>query len=416
MDQFLYSKTGQKRPFNRYYLIDHKVLFLTGFFFYLICPYILGINGAFSDYPGVGLFQQSFQRIPPDRLQSYMLITLSWIPAFFLGHFFFKFFIPGKRALRLYPADFTTRAVTYLAIPLFFVLVLFVYVSRGSLFGSFETYDVGQRGKLSTLVILYDFFLIYQLVSKQKISFLLASGTILNALFLLLAGGRLTALQCCLVFLLYKTSFAPKRWTGLSILAFALAGFLVGSFIGISRVGAGFSFERAFFSLAAEPLFTWFSTNTFLASNAIPLFNMPFNFMTSFFNLVPNTLFHARQFVVSVPAMGYTYENPFGADSLWTNLVINFGAWGSFLFVFITGFMLNFLRHLSENNRFWSVYYILVCAMLPFEFFRTGFFILNKELFFNFLFLPGVILFLIRLINWFQNSLESYSARVAGIK
>jgi hypothetical protein len=102
--------------------------------------------------------------------------------------------------------------------------------------------------------------------------------------------------------------------------------------------------------------------------------------------------------------MGYSYVNPFGADSIWTSLVINFGSIGSFLFIFFTGFLLNMLRHLSESSRFWAVYYILVCAMLPFEFFRTGFFILNKELFFNFLFLPMIIGVVMRILLDMQNT------------
>lgn len=397
---------------RKYYLIDHKILFLFGYVFYLWTPYVLGTMNAFNDYPGVQLFQNYFKRIGQDKINAYILITLSWLPAFYLGHFAFKLLVPYKRSLQLYPATVITQTASYLGIILFTVMVLFIYVSRNALIGSFDNYNVGPRGKLSTLMIVYNFFLLYQLVSRQRVSSLLATGTIITSLILLLSGGRLTALQTFLAYLIYKTSFSPKPWKTWHIVTFGIAGFLIGTFVGVWRVGADFSLEHAFFSLSAEPLFTWFSTGSFLAQNSIPVINMPLNFITSFINLIPNTVFNANQFVIPVGAMGYHYVNPFGADSIWTSLIINFGIIGSFLFIFMTGFALNFLRHLSENSRFSAVYYILACAMLPFEFFRTGFFILNKELFFNFLFLPVVFLFILRLAVFLQSAKSIYPEKV----
>jgi len=382
----------------KYYRIDHKILFLLGYIFYLWVPYWLGSTNAFHDYPGVDIFQRYFQRIAAGRIHSYILITLSWLPAFYLGHFAFKLLIPRKRSLRLYPATAITVSASYIGLLLCGVLVLFVYMSRGAILGSFDNYDVGPRGKLTTLMMIFNFFLLYQLVSRQKPSIYLSIGTIVTSLILLLSGGRLTPLQSFLVYLIYKTSFAEKRWKLSHIAMFAVVGFIMGAGVGLWRVRAGFSLEHAGFSLLAEPLFSWFSTCSFLAGNDIPVVNFPANFITSFVNLIPNTLINVHQYVVPVSGMGFSYVNPFGADSIWTSLVINFGSIGSFFFVFITGFMLNLLRHLSENSRFWAVYYILVCAMLPFEFFRTGFFILNKELFFNFLFLPVIIGVALRII------------------
>jgi len=125
--------------------------------------------------------------------------------------------------------------------------------------------------------------------------------------------------------------------------------------------------------------------------------------------MVPNTLFSLKSFIVSAQGMGYSYKNPLGADSVWSTVVINFGSAGSFLFIFLTGFFLNFLRHLSENNRFWAVYYILVCSILPFQFFRDGFYIINKQLFFNFLILPAIVLVALKFIQYGQYLFKSDS-------
>lgn len=385
---------------RRYYLIDHKLLFLFGFVFYLFTPFLVGQFNLFAGFPGMDLYQGFYDRIPKSQLTAYVLITLSWLPAFFLGHFCFKLFRPYKRSLELFPASVTSYGASYIGIALFIVLILFTWLARGSFGSSYTVYDFSSRGKLSTLMVIFNFFLLYQLVSKQKISMLLAGGTILTSLVLLLIGGRLYVIQTFLTFLLYKTSFAEKRWRGWQIAGFAVLLFLIATALGVWRMGGDFNVNNAGYSLLAEPAFTWFSTSTFLISNDIPMFNIPANFLTSFLNLVPNTFFSLRSFVVTPAAMGYSYENPLGADSVWTNYIINFGAIGSFFFVFITGFMLSFLRHLSENNRFWAVYYLLVCGMLPFQFFRDGFFIINKQLFFNFLVIPGVLLVVLKFVYY----------------
>jgi oligosaccharide repeat unit polymerase len=388
---------------KRYYLIDHKLLFLFGYVFYLFTPFIVGKYSLFEGFPGMELYQGFYNRIPDQKLMAYLLITLSWLPAFFLGHFCFKLIRPWKRSLQLFPPTVTSYGMPYVAILLFFVLAVFIYIARNSLFGGYRTYDVGARGKLSTLMVIFNFFLLYQLVSRQKVSFLLVTGTILTSIILLTMGGRLYVIQTFLTYLIYKTSFASKRWKAWQIIAFAILILLVASSLGVWRMGSAFTLDNNAYSLLAEPAFTWFSTSTFLISNEIPVFNIPWNFLTSFLNMIPNTFISLRSYVIAASAMGYTYENPLGADSVWTNYIINFGWAGSVIFIFITGFMLNLLRHLSENNRFWAVYYILVCGMIPFQFFRDGFFIINKQLFFNFLFIPGLILIALKVLHYLLN-------------
>ncbi len=400
---------------RRYYLIDHKILFLFGYIFYLCTPYIVGQTHSFKGFPGMEMFQGFFNLIPGDKLKEYTLITLSWLPAFYLGHFVYKLFAPFKRSLQLFPASYTSHGVSYVAVLLMGVLILFTYISRNSLLGNYQLYDSGARGKMSTLLVIFNFFFLYQLLTKQKLSYILVAGTIVTAILLLTMGGRMYVIQTFIIYLIYKTSFAIKRWTILQILLFAFVALFVGSWVGTYRMGTAFNLNRGLYSLMAEPVFTWFSTSTFLIGNNIPVINFPSNFLTSFLNLVPNTIISFKSYVVSTQGMGYVYQNPLGADSVWSTFVINFGSVGSFCFIFITGFMLNFLRHLSENSRFWAAYYILVCGMLPFQFFRDGFYIINKQLFFNFLLLPVLILMVLKFVQYGQSLMESnfYSKKTA---
>jgi hypothetical protein len=385
---------------NRYYLIDHKILFFFGYVFYLFTPYLIGVTDVFHGFPGMELYQGFFKRIPEGKLITYAQITFLWLPSFYLGHLCFKFLKPYKQSLLCFTETPADKGLPYVSLLLLFVLLLFTYISRNSIFGGYDSYDIGARGKMSTLLVVFNFFLAYQLITRQRMSVLLVIGTITTALLLLTMGGRMYAMQTFLIFLIYKTSFAKKRFTTLQIIVVSVLGFFIAGFIGIHRLGASFSIDRAAYSFLAEPAFTWFSTSTYLISNDIPLFNVPQNFLTSFLNLVPNTFFSLQPYVVSTHAMAVNYESPLGADSIWTNIVINFGSVGSFFFLFITGFMLNFLRHLSEKNRFAAVYYIMVCSILPFQFFRDGFYILNKQLFFNFLILPGMVLLVLKFLQY----------------
>jgi len=387
---------------TRHYLIDHRILFLSGYLFYLFTPYFVGISNAFPGYPGMELYQGFFQLIPADKLRTYMLITLSWLPAFYLGHLCFKMLAPRKPALSIYPASPTTRGVAYIGLGLLGVLLVFSYLGRASLLGGYGSYDVAARGKFSTLLVIFNFFLLYQLVSAQRVSGWLVAGTIGTALLLLSMGGRMYVMQTFLIFLIYKTSFAPRRWRASQIAAAAAAGFLVGSFMGLWRMKTSFELSRAAYSLFAEPVFTWFSTSTYLIGNDIPMFSIPWNFFSSFLNMIPNTVISFKPYLISTASLVKNYQSPLGADSVWSTIVINFGAAGSFLFIFITGFMLNFLRYLSAKSRFWAVYYILVCGMLPFQFFRDGFYIIHKQLYFNFLLFPALLLILLRTVTMLQ--------------
>lgn len=385
---------------KQYFLIDHKILFLFGYIFYLITPCIVGKIGSFKGYPGMELFHGFYEKIPADKLVSYLIITICWLPAFYLGHITFKIFKPYKKSLQLFPKSYTPQNISYVAGFLIIVLLVFAYLGRNSLTGNYEIYDSSARGKISTLLIVFNFFLIYQCVSKQVISPLLIFGTACTALLLLTMGGRMYVIQTIIVILVYKTSFANERWKVYQIVIVTLLCFLVGSFVGISRMNSGFSFDKAQYSLLAEPVFTWFSTSTFLINNDIPYINFPSNFLTSFLNLIPNTVINFNKYVISTQSMGYYYVNPLGADSVWSTFIINFGSVGSFFFLYIFGFLLNYLRHLSEESRFAAVYYIMVCGILPFQIFRDGFYIINKQLFFNFLLFPAIVLVILKVTEY----------------
>ncbi len=385
------------------YLIDHRLLFIFGYFFYLFTPYIVGTGEMFEGYPGVELFQSLFQLLPPEKLRMYIIISLAWLPAFFLGHFAFQLFVPGQVRIKKFPATSVSLSVPYVATLLFMALFVFTFLARNSIFGNYSNYDVGARGKMSTLLVIFNFFMVYLLLSVRGRPAMMITGAVVTAIVLLAMGGRMYVFQSFIVILIYKTSFSQRKWTFFQIALFSVMGLLIGTAFGLWRMGSSFQIGSAAYSFFAEPTFTWLSTTSFLINNEIKLLNWPANFLSSFLNLVPNTIVSLKPYLASLESMAYGYKNPLGADSAWSTFVINFGSVGSVIFIFFTGFMLNFLRFNSARSRFGAVYYIMVCGIIPFQFFRDGFFILNKQLFFNFLIFPAVILLLIRFMIFLQD-------------
>jgi hypothetical protein len=400
---------------KRQYLVDHRLLFCFGFCYYLITPVIVGTTHLFEGYPGMALFREFFNKLSPSALKTYLLITALWLPAFFAGHYTYLFVNPRRPVLQRFAATNVTRATAIIGVALCGVLLLFAWLARNSILGGYASYDVAARGKMSTLLVIFNFFLTYQLVNQQRLSIWLTLGTTFTAIVLLSMGGRMYVFQTLVIVFLYKTSFASRRWSGTQILLALVAGFFVGSIAGLWRMGASFSLSSATYFLGAEPAFTWFSTSSYLSANDVPFFSVPLNFLTSFLNLVPNTFFNLAPYIISTQSMVNNYASPLGADSAWSNFVINFGSVGSCIFLFLCGFVLNHLRYLSSRRRFWATYYLLVCGILPFQFFRDGFYILNKQLFFNFLFLPGLILLVLHIVFYLNRSYRTMSVDTPAV-
>ncbi|MBI3883104.1 MAG: hypothetical protein HY305_02525 [Sphingobacteriales bacterium] len=216
---------------NKYYLIDHKLLFLFGFVFYLLTPYIVGVTDTLHGFPGMELYHGFFKRIPQNKLTVYIIITLAWFISFYCGHLCFKLARPYKRTLKLFPSAAADYGISYVGLFLLILLFVFTYLGRESLFAGYASYDIGTRGKISTLLVTFNFFLLYLLISQQRISyFFVVIGTVGTVILLLSMGGRMYVFQTLIIILVYKTSFATRQWKGYQIIGVMFAGFIVGLF------------------------------------------------------------------------------------------------------------------------------------------------------------------------------------------
>lgn len=401
---------------SRRFLLDHRLMFLFGYIFYLGTPVLVGYTKAFSGFPGVDLYLELFERVPASQLETYFAITVSWLPAFFAGDLIVRLFAPVRSLPKRFRQDELSMSLWLISIILLVVFLVFTYLSRQSILGGYASYDIAARGKLSTLLMVLTFFLMFDRVTDQPHSILLPLLTGATALLLLSMGGRMYVFHLFVVVLVYKTSLAKRRWGLGRLVFFLLLGFVAGGVLGAWRMGIRPDTLMGLYSFLAEPAFTWFSVMTFLANNEIVAFHWPGNFLSSFLNLVPNTIFPVKPYLVSLESMANGYQNPLGADSLWTNLVINFGYLGSVIFMFCTGGLFALLKQLAGYRRFWAVYYLMVCGMIPFQFFRDGFYLLHKQMLFNFLLFPAAVLLMIRVLIGLQHAWQQGHARVSGVK
>jgi hypothetical protein len=172
-----------------------------------------------------------------------------------------------------------------------------------------------------------------------------------------------------------------------SLLAFAM--------IGSWRVGADTSFRFLAYIFVAEPIFTWWSTATYLANNELQFVDIPINYFQSFVNFIPTFILPEKSNLIINTRDLYNYSAPLGADSIFVSISANFGVAGGAFFLGILGFYYSVVARISKINKFAFVYYILISSILPFQFFRDNFAIVNKQIFWNFLLIPALLVMII---------------------
>jgi hypothetical protein len=142
-------------------------------------------------------------------------------------------------------------------------------------------------------------------------------------------------------------------------------------------------------------MFTWWSAATYLANNNLLLIEFPINYLQSFANFIPTFVYPEKSNLITSARDLYNYSSPKGADSIFVSVSANFGVVGGAVFFGFLGFYYSTVARFSKSNRFALVYYVLIVSLLPFQFFRDNFSIVNKQLFWNFLLIPAFLLIII---------------------
>lgn len=366
----------------------HNYLFLFGFIYYFVLPLWVVVTNSFHDYPGMDYLYKYYN---DSFTVTYCIIIISFLISFMYGSLLPLKFIKRKSNVQKKEFIFGHRDLFFILIPFFLYAQIIIFINRGSLFqGYLIEYNTQFIGNIATLNTLFIFWLLYHKNTKSNTFFLyfLTFSIIEFSIVLLGLGSRmyiLVPLVSYLIYLLDAKKITIRRLiinTTLAILFFLC--------IGIWRLGNNISIDGMLYIGFAEPCLTWISAvSMFTLNESIPLFAIPYNFLTSFINFIPSILIPNKSILIEPIAL--SYDSPFGATNLLLSLISNFGILGSCIFLFFMGFILTYIR-INCHSLFFKTYYLCLCGILPFQFFRDGFSVTNKMLIYNFLIFPFIFI------------------------
>lgn len=375
--------------------LSHKKLFIFGVNYYFILPLFIGCyynlfkTSSFDDWYDV------FRNVTEGQkffllFYSSMLILFyfigSWLASLFCkrGDFIEMEKICSKKGLG-------TTSVTILLVPAIIVTAVIWYYSREYFFKGYSgVYDIGIRGKMSTLSLLW---LVISFSLKSSVNRYIAYFSImlliLNNIFLLSMGGRMYVMVSAIYVLVWF--YDHKRIPSKIIISFfLLLSFLV--LIGVIRAGE-FDISMLSYIALAEPIYTSFSLFSFLSNDSnFSIFQYPYSYINSFLLILPDINSYKEGLELTLSDAGFSFISPVGATSLFVSLVGNFGIIGGVIFISITSFFLELLMH--SRSMILRNMYLIICAIMPFMLFRDGFSVVMKVSVFSGFIIP-VIMFLI---------------------
>ena len=365
----------------------HIPLFLFGCFYYLIIPVIVVISKNWEAFPGMDNIYAYYK---DKYLLDYFLLVLFIGISYVLGSYvpLLKINIKELPAVRF---AFKSSSLFIASIPLLLYCQYLMVVNRGDLFqGYMIEVDAPFVGTIASATVFYLFLYLYNLngVYSKTINYILILVLCELSFVLLGLGTRMYALiafVALLVYLLDNNLISYKKlilWSGLGVVMLL--------FVGIWRMGdSDFTMEQLVYIGVAEPTFTWISAISMYDLNELPLFSLPYNFVSSFINFIPSALLPDKSSMLADFAL--KFDSPLGATNILLSLVSNFGVIGSLLAVFLLGFLISFVR-LYWNSVFGQTYYYCICGVIPFQLFRDPLYVVNKEFFSNLIIVPAVII------------------------
>lgn len=374
---------------NRSPLLYHNYLFLFGFVYYMILPFVIVISGKVTDIVGMDLLEgYNVERF----YGKYIICSLAIFLSFFAGSKIGSRARGTKKMRQLEEKNPTLKQIDVIMFLLFLFVLFYSLTHREYLFQGYliET-DGSITGIIATGQLIFLFWLIFELVTYRSASHLLALSVIVCSIMLIGMGSRMYVLIPCISILLYVIEYQVVSFKKI-VLTFAIAIFAFVS-VGLLRQGNSITADGLLFIGLAEPCFTWISAESlFQYTNEFDILSFPENYFTSFYNFVPSLIFPNKAELIK--PISLPFDAPVGATNLLVSLISNFGLLGSCLFIGLLGWFLSFIR-MTKSNSFWITYYLCVCSIIPFQLFRDELVIVNKVVFMNLLIFPWLIRFIL---------------------
>ena len=373
----------------------HIPFFLFGLLFYLVLPIFVVMSKIWEDYPG---FDTLYSYYKDEYVIGYLVLVFFIGLAYLIGAWMPLQYIKKTPPVVPNQVIVNSRGLFTLSIPLLLYCQYVIFANRELLFQGYAIdSDTPFRGIVATINMYFLFLFLYnRLVSFSKRIDVLLILVLLELLVVALGvGTRMYAMVTIFSIMTYflDRKIIPLRkvflWMSVIIL-FILA-------VGIWRLGdSNVTIEQLIYIGIAEPSFTWISAISMYNLNELPLFSIPYNFLSSFVNFMPSIFFPNKTELIA--GISLDYVAPLGATSFLLSLISNFGIVGGLFAVFFLGFLLSSVR-LYWQTAFGQAYYYCVCGMIPFQLFRDDFAIVNKGFFSNFLLLPLLIILFYRILS-----------------
>ncbi|MFB5743703.1 hypothetical protein ACE38U_02310 [Cedecea sp. S5-13] len=371
--------------------IDHRKCVVFGALYYFILPIIVGENFFFFDVSKFDQWFDAYRRIEDEDKLFFLANALLMVLFYILGSALAyrginKDSLVSSKVMFSKNALGMSGSIIIGLVVLAFTSIIW-FVTKDLFFrGYTDTYNTGLMGQMASLNLL---ILVTVFYTRNVMKKILIFTLLCNSIFLLSMGGRMYVITCALFVVFYF--FDGKKPPKLLIFLMAL---LCASLVvtGMLRVGNTNGLSNFVYIALAEPVFTSFSALTFLViPDNFNLLSLPTNFFNSFLMLAPNIMDYKQYIHVDIESMGYRYSSPLGATSVFVSLMANFGIIGTYFFMLILGFFVS--RFQVSNKIHVRTLYLMSCATLPFMFYRDGFGIINKVVFFTGLIIPCIYVF-----------------------
>lgn len=363
--------------------INHVVCFSFGYIYYWVLPIAF-----FRYFPNIkdAYYQQimtMYRTVESRKILFYLFSILFIYFSFILGTSVFAHKYIKKRKILEFNIKFRMEIICMIL--MLFLLLLVIYKNRSILFTGYMGYSGMERqytGMFSSILLMICLGGLLHIVYSTKEKFIIGIKSVWFILFIVIAmtlistGGRLYVASGIIAFIcLYAVFYKPIKLSYL----IGIAGLGMGlmAIWGYLRVGgsgeSGFSILlNSMYYLVAEPIYTSYSLVKYMSTYSIALFRVPISLISAFVNLIPAIVFpNKADYIVTYKKLGYFVDAPLGALNSFTSYNIDFGLFGSVIFIFFLSYYLEKMRKKDKN--IWKVVYVMLSSSLVFTFFRDPF-------------------------------------------
>lgn len=360
-----------------------------GFIYYLYVPYFVYDFHLLESYPGMSEWFHLFSK----AVEYYELLLFysffMMITCIVLSNLTNKIKVPNLKTREVHPF-----VLLGAVIGMFLLLASVWYQARYMFFKGYAVeYNSTLMGQMATFNLLFNFVVMYSYIRKYfKVFYVGLLVLVVNSILLLGMGGRMYILTILVSWFLFKVNDVSTATSRSKLIYYLLLLVAFFSFVGIWRLGIA-SLDYLPYIVMAEPVFTSYSSASFIVNNKIPLLGDIEIYFNSFVGLVPSFFIENKDQFYTLPSdLGYYYLNPLGATSVVVYMLVSFGALGIPFFLLWLFFLFYILKKMAQNNDIFLVVYYSALAVVPFLFFRETFYVSTRVFLMTSTVLPIIIL------------------------